>query len=92
MKSLVPLILLAFSLTAHAGPLPFEISPEAQTPFLGLSGDLFRDKATEWLDDAKKVILQGKSNMEKWFHDGRQYIKQDGLLCASPVSAISTIC
>ena len=92
MKSLVTLILLAFSLTAHAAPSPFEISPEAQTPFLGLSGDLFRDKATEWLDDAKKAILQGKSNMEKWFHDGRQYIKQDGLLCAFPVSAISTIC
>ena len=54
-----------------------------QRPLLGISGDEFRDAASEWLDDAKKVILKGKKNMEKWFHDGREYIKQDNLLCES---------
>ena len=56
-----------------------------QRPLLGISGDEFHDAASEWLDDAKKVILKGKKNMEKWFHDGREYIKQDNLLCESDV-------
>ncbi|KIM49641.1 hypothetical protein M413DRAFT_438816 [Hebeloma cylindrosporum] len=51
-----------------------------QRPLLGISGDEFRDAASEWLDDAKKAILKGKKNMEKWFHDGKEYIKQDNLL------------
>ena len=35
----------------------------------------------EWLDDAKKAILRGKHNLEKWIHDGKEYIKQNELLC-----------
>lgn len=39
------------------------------------------DVASEWLSDTKKAILKEKKNLEKWFHNGRQYIKQDDLLC-----------
>ncbi|KAF9557182.1 hypothetical protein CPC08DRAFT_57845 [Agrocybe pediades] len=51
-----------------------------QRPFLGVTGDQFKDTAKEWLTDAKKAILRGKKNLEKWYHDGREYIKQDNLL------------
>jgi cathepsin A (carboxypeptidase C) len=43
----------------------------------------------EWLDDAKKAILKGKKNLEKWYHGGKEFIKQNGLLCRfrnSPMS------
>ncbi|KAJ7875369.1 Alpha/Beta hydrolase protein [Mycena olivaceomarginata] len=56
---------------------------------LGL-GDLSRDQqpssddayhvVNEWLDDAKKAILKGKKNFEKWYHGGKEFIKQNGLL------------
>ena len=46
-----------------------------------LAGSVFYDSTTELLNDAKKAILKGKKNMQKWFHDGREYIKQNGLLC-----------
>ncbi|KAH9474506.1 hypothetical protein JR316_0012966 [Psilocybe cubensis] len=45
-----------------------------------ISGDEFLDVASEWLDDAKKAILKGKKNLDKWFHDGREFIKRDNLL------------
>jgi cathepsin A (carboxypeptidase C) len=34
-----------------------------------------------WIDDAKKAILDGKQELEKWIHDGKEFIKQDGLMC-----------
>ena len=40
-----------------------------------------QDYAAEFLTDAKKAILKGKQNMQKWFHDGKEFIKQNGLLC-----------
>lgn len=33
------------------------------------------------LSDAKKAILKGKHNMQKWLHQGKEFIKQNGLLC-----------
>jgi hypothetical protein len=33
------------------------------------------------VNDAKKVILQGKTNMQKWLYKGQEFIKQDGLMC-----------
>jgi len=54
-----------------------------QRPFLGITGDQFRGIASDWSSDAKKAILRGKNNLEKWYHDGREYIKQDNLLCTS---------
>ena len=38
--------------------------------------------ATQFLSDAKKAILSGKKNLDKWAHDGKEFIKQDGMLCA----------
>ena len=56
-------------------PPSFALSDHAQAvlgqkPFLGISGDQFVDVATEWLDDAKKAILNGsvigkKARIEK---------------------------
>ena len=34
-----------------------------------------------FLDDAKKAVLQGKEEMEKWIHNGKEFIKANGLLC-----------
>ncbi|KAF8183771.1 carboxypeptidase C [Mycena galopus ATCC 62051] len=43
------------------------------------SGDAYH-VVDEWLDDAKKAILRGKKNLEKWYHDGKEFIKQNELL------------
>jgi cathepsin A (carboxypeptidase C) len=82
MKTLTSLVsislLLCSSLTASAAPSIFDDA--LQTPF-SLAEGRFRETATEWLDDGKKAILAGKKNLETWFHEGREYIKQNGLLC-----------
>lgn len=44
-----------------------------------ISKNVFKD-ASEYLSDAEKVILKGKKNMEKWYHDGKEFIKQNDLL------------
>ncbi|TRM61781.1 Alpha/Beta hydrolase protein [Schizophyllum amplum] len=36
--------------------------------------------ATQFLSDAKQAILSGKKNFDKWVHDGKEFIKQDGML------------
>ncbi|KAF7336198.1 Carboxypeptidase [Mycena venus] len=33
-----------------------------------------------WLDGTKKAVLKGKQNLEKWYHDRRDFIKQNELL------------
>ncbi|KAG6909590.1 hypothetical protein DXG01_016629 [Tephrocybe rancida] len=38
------------------------------------------ESATDFLSDAKKAILKGKHNLEKWYHNGKEYVKQNGLL------------
>jgi cathepsin A (carboxypeptidase C) len=84
MKAVISsLLLLSIPLAAYGAPPAFDGIARPQTPFnLGkFSAEQFRDSATEWLDDAMKNVLQGKKNMEKWFHQGREYIKQDNLLC-----------
>jgi cathepsin A (carboxypeptidase C) len=81
MKALTSLVsislLLCSSLSASASPSIFDDA--LQTPF-SLAEEHFRETATEWLDDGKKAILAGKKNLETWFHEGREYIKQNGLL------------
>lgn len=49
-----------------------------QNPF---TNEAVQDSATEFLSNAKKAILNGKANMQKWVHDGKKFIKQNGLLC-----------
>jgi cathepsin A (carboxypeptidase C) len=87
MKPILPLlsVLLLISSPINVYGAPPRLDSNAQAVFnqrpLGISREEFRDAASEWLDDAKQAILMGKMNMEKWFHDGREYIKQDNLLC-----------
>lgn len=82
MKALTSLVsislLLCSSLSASAAPSDFDDA--LQTPF-SFAEEHFRETAFEWLDDGKKAILAGKKNLETWFHEGREYIKQNGLLC-----------
>jgi cathepsin A (carboxypeptidase C) len=33
------------------------------------------------IEEGKKEILKGKANMQKWLHAGKEYIKQDDMLC-----------
>jgi len=89
MKSLLPLSFIVLSsLAVHAIPSPsfdFGLGAAdiaqtilAQNPF----HDAVRSEASQWVDEAKQLILRGKKNMEKWVYKERQYIKQDNLLCA----------
>ena len=83
LSSLLPLSLLFFA------PLPSLAVPtygDAQTvfsqePFLGVSEDIFESTAMGWMDDAEKAFLKGKENLERWNHEGKEFIKQDNLLC-----------
>jgi len=70
-RNLLPLSFLVFSsLTAQAAPPPsfgFESVADitqavfSQNPF----NDHLRSEASQWLDEAKQVILRGKKNLEK---------------------------
>jgi cathepsin A (carboxypeptidase C) len=53
----------------------------SQKPFLGVSEDLFEGTAMGWMGDAEKAILRSKENLERWNHEGKEFIKQDNLLC-----------
>jgi cathepsin A (carboxypeptidase C) len=70
--------LLSFS-TSLASPTGEQIVLGGTSRIPGLSGDAFIS-VNEWLSDAKKAILAGKKNMQTWFHDGKEFIKQNGLL------------
>ncbi|ESK92194.1 carboxypeptidase c [Moniliophthora roreri MCA 2997] len=75
MKSSLLLPLLSLSI-ALASPTPEQhILGNIEVPL-----DHLRDNAAEFLDEAKAAILRGKTNMEKWYHDGKEYIKQNDLL------------
>jgi len=88
LSSLLPLSLLLLS------PLPSLAVPSyadaqavfSQKPLLGVSEDKLIDTAMGWLDDAEKAILKGKENLERWYHEGNEYIKQDNLLCENTCS------
>lgn len=42
--------------------------------------------ANQFLSDAKKAILEGKKNLETWFHDGKEFVKQNELLCTCSIA------
>lgn len=50
----------------------------------------FGHSAMDFLDETKRAILTGKKNMEKWYHDGSEYIKQNDLLCMLFLPALCT--
>ena len=84
MKELSPLSSLLSLTLLSVSPLPSLAVPPnvdaqaafSQSPFSSVSGI-----GIEWMDDAKKAILRGKENLERWYHEGTEYIKQDNLLC-----------
>ena len=51
----------------------------------------YHNYVDEFLSDAKKAILKGKKDLEKWIHRGRQFIKENGLLCEYYVACSCTL-
>ena len=83
LSSLLPLSLLLVS-PLQSLAVPSYADAQAvfsQKPLSGVSEDKFEGTAMEWLDDAEKAILKGKENLERWYHEGKEFIKQDNLLC-----------
>lgn len=60
--------------------IPFEMGSKIKTSVL------------DFIDDGKKEILKGKANMEKWLHAGKEFIKQDDLLCKLFLDATLSLC
>ena len=89
LSSLLPLFLLFLSpLPSFAVPSYVDAQAEfSQKPFLGMSEDKFEGMAMGWMDDAEKAILKGKENLEIWNYKGKEYIKQDNLLCENHLFA-----
>ena len=86
LRPLLSLLPLSLLLVSPLSSLAVPSYPDAQAvfnqkPLLGVSEDKFEGMAMEWLDDAKKAILKGKENLERWYHEGKEFIKQDNLLC-----------
>lgn len=44
-------------------------------------GDQAVFNAGDFLSDSKQAILDGKQDLDKWMHDGKEFIKQNHLLC-----------
>jgi len=81
--SLLPFVTLCHSLVS-AVPLDeaqvvLDGTSVAQDTFKTSNG--LKHSVADYLEDSKKEILKGKSNMQKWTHAGKAYIKQDNLLC-----------
>lgn len=80
-RSLLVLISLCCSIALAA---PFD---EVQIAFnksslggaFGISN--IRHSVLDYIQDGKKNILKGKKNMQKWIHKGKEYVKQNDLLC-----------
>jgi len=84
--SLQALLLLGASVTLAAPPNLFAEQVQhvlAQPSIDHLSHSLEQgwSAATGFIDEAQKGIFKTKSNLDKWFHAGREWIKQDGMLC-----------
>ena len=93
MKALGPLSsLLPFSLlfillpSSHAVPSSSYTDAQAvfsQKPFLGVSEDKFEGKAM----DGRFRNGHSAKNLERWNYEGKEYIKQDNLLCENHLFA-----
>ncbi|KAJ6614660.1 carboxypeptidase C [Mycena sp. CBHHK59/15] len=78
MKALTIILPLLSFPTSFASPTGEQIVLGGTSRVPGLSDGVYA--VNEWLGDAKKAILNGKKEMEKWYHDGKEFIKQNGLL------------
>lgn len=69
---------------AYAAPSLFDDAQRVMSnPYLDQARHDVKDIASQYLSDAKKAVLKGKKNLEKWYHEGKEFIKQDNLLCES---------
>ncbi|KAJ3526965.1 hypothetical protein NMY22_g9960 [Coprinellus aureogranulatus] len=76
-QRLLPLAVLACTGSVLAAPSFFE---DAQAVLSSGYAEALTDKASKYLSDAKKSVLQGKKELETWWHDGREFIRQNSLL------------
>ncbi|KAJ7819506.1 carboxypeptidase C [Mycena leptocephala] len=77
---LLPLLSLSTSFASPTGEqIVLGLGDLSRVSGLSSGGDAYHI-VNEWLDDAKKAILKGKKNLEKWYHDGKEFIKQNELL------------
>lgn len=81
-QRLLPLAVLACTANVLAAPSFFDNAQEV----LSYPGS----SASRYLSEAKQSILRGKKNLETWYHDGREYIKEHNLLCESLLVLFST--
>ncbi|KAF7297920.1 Carboxypeptidase [Mycena chlorophos] len=72
---LVPLLSLSLSWASPTGEQVVLSLGQTRLP----TNDVL-NAVNDLLSDATKAILHGKKNLQKWWHDGRQFIKQDELL------------
>ncbi|KAJ7260953.1 carboxypeptidase C [Mycena haematopus] len=83
MKTISILLPLLYTSTSFASPAGeqavLKLGDNSRVPGPGSFSDTYH-VVNEWLDDAKKAVLEGKKNLEKWYHDGREFIKQNELL------------
>ena len=78
LQRLLPLAILATTSVLAAPPSFFD---GAQQAVLGSAEAKFKGVANQYLSDAKQAILKGKKELETWYHDGKEFIKQNNLLC-----------
>ncbi|KAJ2929431.1 hypothetical protein H1R20_g7659, partial [Candolleomyces eurysporus] len=77
LQRLLPLAILATTSVLAAPPSLFE---GAQQVVLGGAEAKFKGIAGQYLSEAKQAILKGKKELETWYHDGKEFIKQNNLL------------
>jgi hypothetical protein len=78
LQRLLPLAILATTSVFAAPPSFFD---GAQQVVLGGAETKFKGIANQYLSEAKQAILKGKKELETWYHDGKEFIKQNNLLC-----------
>lgn len=84
MKSKLSLLALISLCCSIASAVPFDGAQVVfnQSPLKDAFGvgDI-RHSVLDYIEDSKKAVLKGKKNMQKWIHEGKEYIKQNELLC-----------
>ena len=84
LQRLLPLAVLATTSVFAAPQSPFD---GAQQVVLGGAETELKSIANQYLSEAKQAILKGKKEMETWYHDGKEFIKQNNLLCEFVIGA-----
>jgi cathepsin A (carboxypeptidase C) len=83
-QRLLPLAVLACTANVLAAPSSFFDDAQAVFSSGNVNTEALSGTASKYLSEAKKTILRGKKELETWWHDGREFVKQNNLLCESP--------